>query len=794
MIKRDIPRWLPFALLILVLIALFHRLLNGETLFWGLPTLQFYPWRQFAFTEIGAGRLPSWNPYVGAGAPLLANEQTAVFYPPNWLFLLLPDPQAMSWIAVLHVIWAGVGMWLFAGALGLPTFGRGISTLSYALSGYVIARLSSFPTADAVAWIPWVFWLVHRVILERKARDVGWLALAFAMQLLAGHAQTALYSSVGVGLYALWGAMSQQRRDPARVRIYGLAMIGVGMALGAAVAAVQIVPTAEYLRESQRSGGLDYKTLTNLSYHPLRLFTLFSPNFFGTPADGSYLAKGIYFEDAAYIGFIPMVSALAAVIGWFRKRKLPDEHPTFTSVPFWALLALVALIVAFGRYTPIFRVLYDHVPTFDAFREPVRWLVLTVFSLSVLAGIGTGHWGRGKWVVFWSRLAAAGGGALVIMALVALHVMHLDSENLRVLAEGMLVLGCWITVAGLLTLTQPLDPAISPSPLSPLLWRVTVLIVVALDLAWMANGLNPTVPTEIFDIHKDTSVAGRTYWFDQYQHDVTFGSEESEDELAAQGKQLIVGYFDVTDYRIATQNWRALRASGLPNINMLDRVPSLSNNDPLLPSGYSQYIDMIEELGAGAGPLLQAANVTQVYGTVPDGWQGENPAVAPYVDEVTSAWLVPETLWLDSDDAIQAALRDPDWDPMQTVTLSGGDENTSATSGGGTVTLIESSPTERRYQVKADSAEYLVIAETWYPGWTVTVNGQTGELYRANLTFQAVAVPAGENEVTLHYTPNHWKSGVFITTLSLLIALALIVAARLKRLSGGEVWTSHSSR
>jgi hypothetical protein len=785
MIKRDIPRWLPFALLILVLIALFHRLLSGETLFWGLPTLQFYPWRQFAFAEIGAGRLPTWNPYVGAGAPLLANYQTAVFYPPNWLFLLLPDPQAMSWIAVLHVLWAGVGMWLFAGALGLPTFGRAISALSYALSGYLMARLSSFPTADAVAWMPWVFWLVHRVIFERKACDVGWLALVFGMQLLTGHAQTTLYSSFGVGLYALWCATSQQRRDRALDRFYGLVLVGVGMVLGAAVAAIQIVPTAEYLLESQRSGGLDYKTLTNLSYHPLRLFTLFSPNFFGTPADGSYLAKGIYFEDAAYIGFIPMVSALAAVIGWFRKRKMPDEHPTFTSVPFWALLALLALIVAFGRYTPLFRLLYDDVPTFDAFREPVRWLILTVFSLSVLAGIGTGHWGRGKWVVFWSRLASAGGGALVIMALVALHVMHLDSENLRVLAQGMLVLGCWITVAGLLTLTQPLDPVISPSPRSPLLWRVTVVIVVALDLAWMAHGLNPTVPTDFFDVKKDTAVAGRTYWFDQYQHDVTFGSEESAQKLAAQGKQPIEGYFDVTDYRIATRNWREVRASGLPNINMLDRVPSLSNNDPLLPAHYSQYIDLIEELGADAGPLLQAAGVTQVYGTVPDGWQGENPAVAPYADQVAQAWLVPEALWLDSDAAIQDALRDPNWDPMQTVILSGNHENILSESGGGTITVIESSPTQRRYQVTADSAEYLVIAETWYPGWSVTVNGKKADLYRTNLAFQAVAVPAGESEITLSYNLRHWRLGAAVTVLSLGIVLALILSARLRSLPGG---------
>jgi hypothetical protein len=784
MTRRDIPPWLPFGLLALVLAALFHRLLNGETLFWGLPALQFYPWRQFAFAELSAGSLPTWNPYLGAGAPLLANYQTAVFYPPNWLFWLKPEAPVMSLIAVLHIVWAGAGMWLFTGALGLPTFGRGISTLSYALSGYLIARLGSFPTVSSAAWIPWVFWLAHRLIIERNPRDVGWLGLVFGMQLLTGHAQTTLYSSFGVGLYVLWRAIWDQRGAPARSRVCGVGLVGAGAALGAVVAAIQLIPTAEYLMESQRSGGLDYKTLTNLSYHPLRLFTLLSPDFFGTPADGSYLAKGIYFEDAAYIGFIPFVSALAATVGWFRKRRMPDEHPTFSTVPFWVMLTLVAFIIAMGRHGPVFRLLYDYAPTFDVFREPVRWLILAVFSLSVLAGIGTEHWGRGKWVVFWSRLATAGGGAMIVMALVALELMHLDSETLRVLSSGIMVLGCWIVGAGLFTLTQPISPDISPSRLSPLLWRVAVMVFIALDLAWMANGLNPMVPSEIFDIKKDISFTGRIYWYDEYEHDVTFGSEEDEETLAENGEQPINGYFDVTDYRRAADQWREVRASRLPNINMLDRVPSLNNNDPMLPSYHSQYIDLIEELGENATNLLQAAGVTQVYGLVPDGWQGENPATALYADDVTPAWLVPEGVWLNSDEEIKETLRDPAWNPMRTVILtgkSGGEDNTPVMTGGDVITF-KNTPTERRYQATTDGAAFLVFAETWYPGWSATVNGQKADLYRANLAFQAVAVPAGESEITLRYHLNRWRLGVTLTVVSLGIVLALVLPTHVRRL------------
>ncbi|MCZ7540482.1 MAG: YfhO family protein [Anaerolineae bacterium] len=321
--QRDILRWLPFALVGAALLPLIRALLGGETLFWGLPTLQFYPWREFAFAELRAGRLPAWNPYLGAGAPLLANYQTAIFYPPNWLMLALPGPLAMSLLALAHVLWAALGMWRLAGALGLTLFGRGISALSYALGGYLIARLGSFPTHDAAAWLPWVIWLAHRAITRRGWRDAGGLALAVGLLLLAGHAQTAWYGLLGAGAYALWA----DRRDSWRLRARGLILAGLGVALGAGIAAVQLIPTAEYLRLSDRSGGLGYAALTNLSYHPARLLTLLMPHFFGTPADGGVFTEGIFFEDAAYLGVIPLIAAGAALVAWLFKRAAPPRPP-----------------------------------------------------------------------------------------------------------------------------------------------------------------------------------------------------------------------------------------------------------------------------------------------------------------------------------------------------------------------------------------------------------------------------------------------------------------------------------
>ena len=172
-------------------------------------------------------------------------------YPPNWLMLALPGVSAIS-VAVLHVVWSAVGMWLFAGALGLSSFGRGISALAYALSGYLIGRAASFPTADAAAWIPWIFWLVERVLSERRARDAGWLGIAFGMQLLAGHAQTTWYGGLMVGAYAVWVAARRQRGEPVARRVRGLALAGAGAILSSSRNPVR--PTLETRSRRARKG------------------------------------------------------------------------------------------------------------------------------------------------------------------------------------------------------------------------------------------------------------------------------------------------------------------------------------------------------------------------------------------------------------------------------------------------------------------------------------------------------------------------------------------------------------
>ena len=128
-------------LIILPLVLFFHWIFRGEVLFWGTSMYQFWTWHQLVKTITLSGQWPLWNPLLGNGTPLLANLQTAFFYPLNLLYFLIPVEHGLTLSVILHLMLAGVLMFVYARAIGLTRFAAAVSALTYMLSGYVIGRV-----------------------------------------------------------------------------------------------------------------------------------------------------------------------------------------------------------------------------------------------------------------------------------------------------------------------------------------------------------------------------------------------------------------------------------------------------------------------------------------------------------------------------------------------------------------------------------------------------------------------------------------------------------------------------
>lgn len=735
---------LPLLILALTLAVLFYRLFLGETFFWGLPSLQFYPWREYAFDLLRHGQLPLWNSYNGAGAPLVANYQSALLYPLNWFGLILPLAWSMSVTAVLHLFIAGWGMWKFTGKLGLPILGRGISTLSFALTGYLVARLGTYPIITAAAWIPWLLWAALGVLTQFRRRDVGWLALFAGLQLLAGHAQTTWYSMLLMGAFSAWWTVTHRP-----VRWQPLALVIAGVMLGAGIAAAQLLPTGELLAQSQRSDGVDYDFAMNFSYSFPRALNLLSPNVFGTPGDGSYVLKekGAYFEDAVYIGLVPLISALAAVIAWAWAKVRRSECPAyFATVPFWLLVIVIAFVFALGSNTPVFPFLYKNFPTFDLFQAPVRWHIWTVFGLSILAGIGVSAWGHGYWLFFATRLATCACIGAALLAFIAPRFLPPDvseQEGVQALIRAVIAIGILGAIAGTLTLTHPE----SSSHRWYGLWQIVVWLVIAVDLGYAAQGLNPTRPANFYDRKTTSTENFRAYWPETATKTIQYDK-----------------FLPFHDYDVVTRQLAAFRSSGLANLNLMDRTPLLNNFDPLLVGSFAQYVDLIEKNPDQREILLQAAGVGAVY--------DDTGALIPLNRPAARAWFVESACWHPDETSMIQGILDPDWDPTSQVHLLGeGDCPNPSDTTFRPITLVDESGT-----IVAQSpgqAGWLVFADTYYPGWSsVGTSLRDNRIYQANLAFRAVSVDTNST-VRFEYHPWWLWPGILMSIISLLVLFIL---------------------
>ncbi len=760
-------RWLPAVVLAVGIGVLFYRLLLGQVIVWGLPLLQFAPWRSAAFGALRGGRLPLWNPMVGSGAPLLANYQTAILYPPNWLYLIVPAEYAAGIVGMLHLLLAGLGMMAYLKRIGVGRLGQGVGAIGFALSGFFVARFGFLTMVDAAAWLPWLLWAVDGVVGERSEppstpippacfRKLSVLGGIVALMLLAGHAQMSFYALQMAGAYAVWRVTEIPTPHPLLLwRL--LAALG-GVLLGVAIAAAQLLPTAELMLHSQRSAGVDYATALSYSFWPWHFLTFLMPGFFGSPATGSYWGYGAYWEDAVYVGLLPLMLAARSVGEWVRTRRGRGEMGApLRAVPFYAAALPVVFVLALGWNTPVFVWLFEHVPTFNLFNGPARWMVLAVFALCVLGGVGAEGWHVRRTGLAWARRGLAAGAALVIGALAGTAALGAAVQPTMLRAFGRLGVGV-MALAALVLIKQRMEG----NARAHTRWEALALALLVADFVSAGWGLNPTLPAAIY--HQTSPLAAL----------IPPGTRTAitpDDDYQARYSV----YLSLKDFHSGDQAyWDALRESLLPNLGMLDRVASASNFDPLLVGDEAGLLRALDALSGEARiTALQQMGVGTLLSTeTQPGLEPIGQAGGMIAYRVPDPWP-------------RAALAD--CAPAQ------GGGLTCQRIDAGMAEITSDAAEQVAVAVEADRAAWLVLVDTDYPGWVAAVDGQPAAITRANGAFRVVQVPPGAHTVTFSYRPASVRIGAGISAAALMVWVGLQAVGRKKthRKDAKEEETDH---
>jgi len=163
-------------------------------------TFQVEPWLLFLRHEMRAGRLPFWDPHQFSGSPYWSNGSGAPLFPLHLLFAALPLQLGFVLLPWLRLVIGGCGAWMLARELGVRRPSALLAALIFPLSGMITSFLL-FPMGNCDALVPWVFLAVERLANGRGS----WIGLAGAagLQLLGGHPETPVFTALLAGVYLL---------------------------------------------------------------------------------------------------------------------------------------------------------------------------------------------------------------------------------------------------------------------------------------------------------------------------------------------------------------------------------------------------------------------------------------------------------------------------------------------------------------------------------------------------------------------------------------------------------------
>ncbi|WP_161668804.1 YfhO family protein [Kallotenue papyrolyticum] len=788
-------------------LLLFWRVTLGREVFY-LHDVQyyFYPYHKLVADTLRAGDLPLWNPYAFSGMPLLGDGQTAIFFAPNWLFLVLPPMHALSLIAVLHLGLAGAGMWAYARALGLSRLAALAGALAYMANGFLVARVVHLSIMAGAALIPLVFWSVER-LLQRPARGrLVLVAGCLALQLLSGHPQVPIYTALALALYVLVVAAQRWWRARHGAAWLPLLLLPVAYLLAGGLAAVQLLPWIELARFSPRAAGAGYAFVTA---HALRgwdwLLWLF-PYGYGGPRESWWQAlpatplPAYLWERLAYVGLLPLALALLAVVGRLTWRSVPHSsalHDEATGLDRrWALLlALVVLVlIAVGAATPVGRLVYA-LPLIGRLRAYARAVSVVCFALAALAAYGLDDLRRRRvrrGAVTGVALALPGvvGGVLLVAALTPPPPLTSDAPPSRVMAGQALrwplpnaflpLLLALLSAALLLAARRRLTPRLG----------LLMIALIGIDVFGLALSFNPTTTPAVFErvppsvrwLRRDQDLF-RTASFvvedvlppatAQAQLAISwamaYGFEEINGFNSLQPRRYTDVLFgpDVEDVSYGFLGDGRLLCPGHTLLSMLNVRYALIQPD----TGIDPRRDCGSERVA---PAERDAFWTRVYSDTNVAIY-RNPQ--PHPRAYAARWVrsVPDA------HAILAALRQPGFDPRLALVEDGlTPAQAAALSGPGAarIELRRPDPNALVLEVTSDAPRLIVLSEMWFPGWQATLHGRRVPILRVNYLFRGVVVPAGRHTVEMRYRPLSAQLGVALSGLTLVGLVGLCCGGR----------------
>ncbi|OGY18565.1 MAG: hypothetical protein A2900_03105 [Candidatus Chisholmbacteria bacterium RIFCSPLOWO2_01_FULL_50_28] len=738
---------------------------------------EIYPWRELAFDLVRQGQLPLWNPYAFSGTPLLANFQTAVFYPINLLFAVVGD-FAWGWAmyVISAVILGSVFMYLFLRSLKLSRLAATAGGIAFVASGLMISWLEWGVVAHAAIWLPLMLFAINRFRETGKKRFLFLLMFSILATIFAGYPQKAAYVfliSITWFLFLFKSTERSVRKSFAFPILFTL-LIAIG------VSAIQWVPTMELYFHSAMRGEVSNRLSLGSALSPAHLAAIFVPDYFGNRTTENYWGKDLsdvdYMDVDLYAGAILMF----LVVNTLLERKGRKEKQWLVWLVFVGLLLgvkspIVSLITKVG------------IPVFGT-GAAAKSLFITMFATCCLGAMGLDRIREEK---HFTKLRLA----IIIVVVIYLGLFAstflIDPVKASIARQGFIVpLGSLGIGIGALLLIRR--------------FRINTTFTGLIFLALLSIELL---------IHAEKILPFASPKFAFPKHILI------EELKGKAGYDRVDGFWDS---EIAT------------NFHTAFRLYSAEGYDPLYIRRYGEFMtaaetgqlppliprsdaDITQKNETNRNRLIDLTSVKFIAAKVTDPnqpweeeplkydparfkllWQQgkfkiyENLHALPRVSLVYDWKIIPQGK------TMIKTIYDSQFNPHETILL---EEDPAIEK---QVGIAKGEAQIRRYEpnfvevmTQSEAPSLLLLTDSYYPGWRATVDGIPTQILRANYTFRAVALPADSHKVTFTYYPLSLLVGKSLSIISLLLlAGGLVYGSRMPEKASAEVKfdAKHSAR
>jgi hypothetical protein len=773
--KKNLTQALPLIFLIAAVAVFAQEVFWGKVPFFRDLGTYMYPLRYSLAESLRVGHLPLWERHIAMGFPLLANPQTATFYPPHLIFLFLPFFPAVGALLLFHYLVAAIGSFLLFRRWNYPVSLALTGAILFTFGGMIVSLVNLQDHFQTAVWLPWLILAGERAFASKSWGRFATLTFVAAIQFLAGSPE--MYGmSMALLLLCAW-KIGENAHDSLK----SIGLLAAANVIVIGLSMIQVLPTIELFNHSRRPEGLFYEEAAKWSLNPWTLINLF---WLDKEVDVSqFSGLNIFFgrSPAFFISYYLGALSLFGLCAWLFYSSRKERAVVLSAIA-------ATVVLSFGDYTPLFYYLFKYVPLFRIVRFPEKYFFLTYCFLIFAVIRGLSHFiedenerKKGPIILF---------AAILILQLIVYLFCRFETDRLLVLLHAVTT---EVAERGKFFVSLP---GIISSLERQIILSAGLLTAVLLH---RAGKIRPALLNAVIVLLVliDLSAAHRPY---QFMLKPDFASSKSK-LLPPPGDdhyRLFVGfpYLHPSKYTFKLQPFSgvvaAQWASLYPNSGILDGFEYMQEIDTFGRIPYSHFLKyapnlppetMYRFLGA-----LNVKYVTSFINTLPDGaitslgYFPQYPLYLYRLDRTVSrVYFAGNVVVEDGIDNALLRMTRPDFDPFNTVIVDRAPASAVAAPRNAKAVI-------RRYENQAvdidaasDAPAMLVLADSFDPGWRVYVDGKEDKIFRANAFFRAISLSAGKHRVEFRYEPWSFTVGAAVSLATLcgfLIWTAFVLLAR----------------